>query len=140
MLAVAAVVMAVFAGCAAAGTPGTVSGVLKDIQTNIIENVSDSEAKSIIAATSDMVILDVRMPEEFSTGHLENAINVDFKASSFKNELGKLDKNKSYLVYCRTGKRSAESARIMTELGFSHISNLLGGITQWQTEGGAVVK
>ena len=142
-VALTALVIAVFAGCAAGDTSGASgpAGITgKDIQTNIFQDVSDSVAKALMADLSGLVILDVRTPEEYAAGHLENAINIDYRASTFKDELGKLDKSKSYLVYCGSGKRSLESVKIMTELGFSHVYNLLGGITQWQAEGGTMVK
>ena len=143
----AALMAAVFAGCASgtsgvtgtSGTAGTTGSQGKDLQTNIFQDTTVTDAKSLIASTPGIVILDARTPEEFAAGHLANAINVDYKASSFKDELGKLDKSKTYLVYCRTGVRSLASVKIMTEVGFTHVNNLIGGITQWQADGGTVV-
>ena len=132
----AMIVLAVFAGCQAAGTDA--AGGSKDLQTNIFQNVSTSTARSLITDTTGLVVLDVRTPEEYAGGHLENAINIDYKADSFRDRLGTLDKNKPYLVYCRTGKRSSESVKIMHDLGFTNVINLTGGITQWQSDGGAI--
>ena len=79
----------------------------------------------------DFVILDVRTPKEYSDGHLENALNVDYYADTFKDELNALDRNKTYLVYCRTGGRSGSTLRMMRELGFKNVYNMEGGYTEW---------
>jgi rhodanese-related sulfurtransferase len=88
----------------------------------------------------NFVILDVRTPQEYSEGHLANATNVDFGASDFAEKIGKLDKAKAYLVYCRTGHRSARVVEVMKTQSFQTIYNLDGGITQWTTDKKAVVK
>jgi rhodanese-related sulfurtransferase len=77
----------------------------------------------------------VRTAGEFATGHIENAMNLDYHSDSFRNELNNLDKNKTYLVYCAMGSRSADALAIMKELGFMEAYNMLGGINQWQEEG-----
>ncbi len=79
-------------------------------------------------------ILDVRTPEEFNTGHIKGAINIDFNNNAFKDEIGKLDRQKTYLVYCRTGRRSKGAVRIMTDLGFTHLLRFEGDMVQWQAE------
>ena len=86
------------------------------------------------------VVLDVRTPEEFNTGHLEGAINVNFNGSAFKEEIGRLDREKTYLVYCRTGRRSEEAVRIMRDLGFKHLLQFEGDIVRWQAEKLPLVK
>jgi len=50
----------------------------------------------------DFVILDVRTPAEFADEHIENAINLDYYSETFRDDLNKLDKTKTYLIYCRT--------------------------------------
>ena len=88
----------------------------------------------------DFVIIDVRTPEEFNEGHLEKAVNIDFNAETFKEELAKLDKNKTYLVYCRSGNRSGRAMSIMRELGFKEVYNLSVGIKEWIAEGFPILK
>ena len=84
---------------------------------------------------SDSLILDVRTPDEFETSRIPNSINIDFyNPEIFMREIGKLDKDKSYYVYCRTGVRSANSCHLMKELGFVNIYNLIGGIVDWKGE------
>ncbi len=87
------------------------------------------------------IILDVRTAEEFSEGHIPNAINIDFYQDDiFASELGKLDKQKSVFVYCRSGGRSQKSAEILSTLGFEKVYNLADGITDWKENGFEVVK
>lgn len=72
-------------------------------------------------------VIDVRTPEEFAEGHLEGAVNIDFNASTFSDEIAKLDKNGTYTVYCRSGNRSAQAVEQMKASGFSSVTDA-GGI------------
>jgi phage shock protein E len=73
---------------------------------------------------ADVVIIDVRTPEEFAAGHLEGAISIDVSASDFDAVVSELDADGSYAVYCRTGNRSAQAAERMAGLGFDDIVDL----------------
>ncbi|MFH1455470.1 MAG: rhodanese-like domain-containing protein [archaeon] len=73
-------------------------------------------------------ILDVRTAEEFNNGHLKNAINIDYYDVNFENELRKLDKKKVYVIYCRSGSRSAIVLRWMKQLRFEEVYNIINGI------------
>jgi rhodanese-related sulfurtransferase len=90
-------------------------------------------------SNADFVILDVRTADEFNSGHMENAVNIDYYSADFPVNVGKLDKNKQYLVYCRTGVRSAGATRIMIDLGFNNVQSMLGGLSTWITAGYPVV-
>ncbi len=83
----------------------------------------------------DLVILDVRTPEEFAEGHLEGAVMVDFYDDDFADQLAELDPNVPYLLYCRSGNRSGQTAEIMADLGFDSVADIDGGIIAW-TEAG----
>jgi rhodanese-related sulfurtransferase len=72
----------------------------------------------------DVVILDVRTPEEFKETRVIGARNIDFKNPTFKAEIEKLDKNKTYKLYCRSGNRSGKAMEIMKGLGFRDLENL----------------
>ncbi len=80
----------------------------------------------------EFIILDVRTSEEFHSGHISNALNIDYKSANFKDELGKLDRDKTYITYCRSGRRSTAASEIMGEMGFDNIYMIDGGITAWQ--------
>ncbi|WP_017256719.1 rhodanese-like domain-containing protein [Pedobacter arcticus] len=87
-----------------------------------------------------LVLLDVRTPEEFSEGHLKNALNYDFKSADFKAKIVELDKAKTYYLYCKSGKRSAAATAEMRSNGFKSIYELDGGITKWVADGMQTVK
>jgi len=113
----------------------------QETPTRIIENVTPQEAFTLIQENHnnpEFVILDVRTPEEFAEGHIGNAINIDYSSGTFRDKLNKLDKNKTYLVYCATGSPGCGSigtSDIMAELNFREVYNMLGGIISWKTAG-----
>jgi rhodanese-related sulfurtransferase len=80
------------------------------------------------------VVLDVRTPKEFDESHIIGAINIDYKNENFREEVQKLDKGKKYFIYCRSGKRSANSRKIMNELGIKKVYDLNGGIIAWKKQ------
>ena len=86
------------------------------------------------------VLLDVRTANEFASGHIENAINVVYSMFGFEDQLKNLDKNKTYLIYCRSGARSGRALRIMKKNGFNQVYNLDGGLLSWQSNGLPIVK
>lgn len=102
-----------------------------------IKNITVEEAHTIIETTKNdnsLVIIDVRTPEEFNQEHITDASNIDFRSDNFKEELNRLDKNKTYVIHCRSGARSAQALEIMRELGFREVYNM-GGIVQWKEKG-----
>ena len=106
--------------------------------TQIIENITPQEAFTLIQENPDnpdFVIIDVRTPEEFDEGYIKGAINIDFYSETFRDELDILDKNKTYLIYCRSGNRSGSALAITEELNFREAYNITGGIIQWRAEG-----
>jgi len=86
-------------------------------------------------AELDVVVLDVRTPAEFSSGHIKNAINIDIYNDYFNSDISALDKSKSYAVYCRSGKRSVDASNEMDQIGISSTYNLNGGIIEWVDSG-----
>jgi len=86
-------------------------------------------------------IIDVRTPEEFTQGHLEKAVNADFNNKpQFESYLNSLDKNQTYMIYCRTGNRSTQALKLMEAEGFKNVINLEGGIQSWQAAGYSLEK
>jgi rhodanese-related sulfurtransferase len=94
--------------------------------------VAEFQAKT---QEADVVILDVRTRGEFNEGHIENAINIDFESDTFLNEISKLDKSKTYAVYCRSGNRSGQAVAKMTNEQFISLYNLNGGVIDWAGAG-----
>ena len=85
-------------------------------------------------------IIDVRTPEEVAEGHLVGATTVNFLGANFAAEVQELNKNKTYLLYCRSGSRTRKAADAMQKMGFKHVYMLEGGITAWKEAGKAVEK
>jgi rhodanese-related sulfurtransferase len=85
-------------------------------------------------ATRGVVVLDVRTPAETAEGMIAGAQELDFRAPDFQDKLGKLDRDKTYLVYCRSGGRSSSACSMMEEMGFKNVYNLVGGYQGWSTE------
>ena len=79
----------------------------------------------------NVIVVDVRTPEEFNSGHIVQSINLDFNDPDFETNLGKLDKTKSYGIYCRTGVRSGKALDAMKRSGFTDVVDLQGGIMAW---------
>jgi rhodanese-related sulfurtransferase len=101
-------------------------------------NLSPAEARESIAIRSGdpgFVLLDVRTPKEFDAERIEGAVMVDYLSPSFREEMAKFDRNKTYLVYCRTGNRTQGALKAMRELGFGNLFHLEGGITKWKEAG-----
>jgi rhodanese-related sulfurtransferase len=86
--------------------------------------------------TPGTIVLDVRTPAEFATGHLPGAQNIDIEGPDFASGIAALDKTATYAVYCHSGNRSATAMQQMTAASFTHVYDLAGGIGAWQTMGG----
>lgn len=96
-----------------------------------MQDISIEEAKDLIDKFKDLKIIDVRTKEEFDMGHIKNSINIDFYDYGFNSLLQKLDKGEQYLLYCRTGGRSATALSLMINMGFQNVFNMEGGIMEW---------
>ena len=102
---------------------------------NSMSDLSQNEWAQALTEQPEAVVLDVRTEEEFESGYIPNAINIDLRIGpGFVDEINNLDKNKSYYVYCRSGARSAQAVQLMRDLGFNETYNLLGGILEWEGE------
>jgi rhodanese-related sulfurtransferase len=119
----------------AATTAGDSGGIAPGVAT-----ITASEAAATLAdAPDDLVLLDVRTPEEFADGHLDGAVLVDFYDPDFADRLAELDRDVPYLVYCRSGNRSGETLALMEQLGFDSVRDVGGGILAWADAGLPVV-
>ncbi|CAN5398814.1 thioredoxin domain-containing protein [soil metagenome] len=85
-----------------------------------------------IKELSSSPIIDVRTPEEFSKGHLQNAKNYDWNGADFQKQVSTLDKSKPVFVYCLSGGRSSSAASQMRSDGFTEVYELGGGIMKWR--------
>ena len=83
---------------------------------------------------SDTVILDVRARAEQVDGVINGQRNLNVSAPEFKQQISKMDKSKTYLIYCRSGSRSAKACRIMAKHGFENLYSLKGGFLAWERD------
>lgn len=98
-------------------------------------DLSQEEWIEQMKGDENVVILDVRTLEEVEDGYIPNSTNIDiYLGQEFINEVEKLDKNKNYYVYCRSGNRSGQACTIMNSLGFTNTFNLEGGFMNWEGE------
>lgn len=118
-------------------TPDT--SVVQDVDAGAVEGIATISPLDAAAITddppADLVVLDVRTPEEYAEGHLDGAVLVDFYDADFAEQLGALDPDVPYLVYCRSGNRSGQTLAIMDELGFESAVDVDGGILAWADAG-----
>ena len=101
-------------------------------------DLSPAESREVIEKRSGdprFVLLDVRTPKEFQAERLQGAVMIDYNSPTFRDEIAKLDREKTYLVYCRTGNRSAGALKVMRASGFRNVLHLATGITKWKEAG-----
>ena len=99
------------------------------------ENIDPEAFKNKIENLTDAVLLDVRTPVEAAINKIEGATLINFNdGSAFVENIAKLDKDKTYLIYCRSGNRSGQACNYMAQQGFSKLYNLDGGIMAWEVE------
>lgn len=104
----------------------------KNNSENSVEIISTELLK---AAGTNIQLIDVRTPEEYSTGYILEAQNINFFDEDFLVQLKGLQKDKPVYVYCKKGKRASKASLKMEEAGFSKVYNLEGGITNWIEKG-----
>ncbi len=94
--------------------------------------VDDAER---LAADPAVTVIDIRTPEEFASGHLDRSAEIDFYSPTFNSQLEQLDRNGRYLIYCRSGNRSGKARALMTDLGFTDVADMDGGVLAWTAAG-----
>jgi rhodanese-related sulfurtransferase len=113
------------------------------VEQQQVTDLSAQEAYTLIQERMDdasFLILDVRTPAEYEEGHLAGAVNYNVRDEAFRENLEMLDRDDSYLVYCRTGGRSQVAVDTMVELEFQRVYHMTGGITEWSDQSLPVVK
>jgi rhodanese-related sulfurtransferase len=101
-------------------------------------SLSPAETRELLGKRSGdpgFVLLDVRTPKEFDAERIAGAVMIDYNSPSFREEMAKLDRSRTYLVYCRTGNRTNGAVKVMRELGFPNVIVFPGGITKWKEAG-----
>ncbi len=118
------------------------------LQANFLLAQTETDSATVVPAETfekmlkkkKNVLIDVRTPDEMAEGHIDKASNLDFLDESFPAKIETLDKKKTYLLYCRSGKRTAKAGAMMKAAGFKHVYMLDGGITSWVESGKPVEK
>jgi phage shock protein E len=132
----ASLIALAFAGALLAGCGGSSSdsAATTAAATSAVTLASPQQAKEQIDA-GGVTVLDVRTPEEYASGHVEGAQNVDFYAADFGDQLDALDHDAHYVVYCHSGNRSGQATALMADKGFTHVTDVDGGIAAWEAAG-----
>ncbi len=135
LLGLAALCVAVYAATAILPT-GTLAPNARAAEVKAAEprNVTPEEVTALMQqhkGDEAFMILDVRTPAEFAEGHLVDARNFDVKASDFHDRVGSLNRNRTYVVYCRSGNRSGKAVDAMRDMGFTSILHMNGGMLAW---------
>ncbi|MFN3997148.1 rhodanese-like domain-containing protein [Algoriphagus sp.] len=115
------------------------SSYAQTVEKDSIQVISIAEFQKMSSKKKNKVI-DVRTPEEVAEGHLAGSFNINFLGENFTQEIEALNKNKTYLLYCRSGARTRRAADQMQKAGFKKIYMLEGGITAWNEAGKPVEK
>jgi rhodanese-related sulfurtransferase len=138
----------IFSGGLAAALVGSMVANAADVQgpptmktpeSKAAKNVSIEEFDKLRANKTN-VVLDVRTKKEFEAGHIPGAININVNGADFDDQVGKLDKSKTYLVHCASGVRSARACDKMASMKFRQLYNLQEGFRAWQQAGKPVEK
>jgi rhodanese-related sulfurtransferase len=137
-LALIAIGALALAACGGSGAAEPVAEAVSDNALPATGLVVPSVAAGL-AVDDRITVIDVRTPEEFAAGHLEGAALIDFYADSFATEIAALDRDETYLIYCRSGNRSGQAHVLMQELGFEQVYDLDGGVNAWSAQGLALV-
>ena len=109
-----------------------------DVQSQISEDIFPAQAWELIEKNrerNNLVIIDVSTPKEYKNLHLEGAVNASLLSRFFKARLEVMDKDKTYLVYCKLGGRSRIAQKLMKQFGFQTVFNVIGGTLLWEEEG-----
>jgi rhodanese-related sulfurtransferase len=88
------------------------------------ERTSPDTTVAGVQVPAEVMVIDVRTPEEFAAGHLEGAVNLNVEDGTLQAELADLDPGAEYIVYCRSGRRSAIAAEAMAAAGFTSVTDL----------------
>jgi len=108
-----------------------------------LKTITPRQAAELIAQKNgdqDFIILDIRTLAEFKDGYIKNAKLLDYYSKSFVDNLKRLDKTKTYLIYCRSGNRSGKTLSLIKDMGFKEVYNMGNGIKGWRSAGFLLIK
>ena len=111
----------------------------KSDDSSLVQIITFDELEKI-SEIDGIQLVDVRTADEYKSGHIKNAININFLDSNFELNIQNLDKTKPVIVYCQRGSRSSKSATKLVENEFVKVYDLKGGFSKWLSEGRMVEK
>jgi rhodanese-related sulfurtransferase len=94
--------------------------------------ITPEDALKLMEENSEIIIVDIRPHVDFKREHVPRAQNLDYDGHHFQEKVEKLDKNKNYIIYCKSGVRGEYFMGKMRESGFSEVYNILGGFVAWK--------
>lgn len=115
-----------FGSCA---SQAPITAVQKAAISTSLNNANQLDLKN-----KSVVLLDVRTPKEFAEGHIEGAVNIDVKSDDFSEQIGKLDKTKTYFIYCKSGVRALDATEKMRKSDFKDAVNFKDGMMTYKGE------
>ena len=104
------------------------------------KNITVEDAAKLLNSDHSIIVLDVRTPDEFKSGHIPGAKNLDFFSDDFAKQLAALDKSKTYLVHCASGGRSSQACKVFEKDNFPSVLHLNEGFKAWEKAGKPVEK
>ena len=110
----------------------TSNSVKQEKKKAVAIRVSKQEFKSKLAATANAQLVDVRTPSEFANGTIEGAVNMDYYAVDFQEQIQSIDPTKAVFIFCQSGGRSGKTLKKMAAMGFSEVYELEGGFGAWK--------
>jgi rhodanese-related sulfurtransferase len=109
--------------------------------STVVTNLAAKDFKTLSANDKSSVIIDLRTDDEIKNkGFIKGSVQLDFLAKDAEQKIDKLDKNKTYYVYCAAGGRSGDAAEYMEKHGFKRVFNLEKGFSDWAAKGMPVEK
>lgn len=100
-----------------------------------VKSISVEEAYELLDNDPDIIVVDVRTPEEYRGGYIGNAKNFDISASDFETNISSLGKEDKIMVVCASGVRSKEAAEYLTDKGYKNVFEVKGGLNEWKRKG-----
>jgi rhodanese-related sulfurtransferase len=94
--------------------------------------ITPKNAQDLMKKEPEIIIMDIRPYDEFKKEHIPGAVNLDYDGHQFQSKVEKLDKDRDYLIYCKSGVRGGYFLQKMRESGFNGAYNILGGFVAWK--------
>ena len=100
----------------------------------MFNNAMEQDCREGLQGDENIVLIDVRTEGEHRMGHIPNSLLLDIFRPDFIQQIEQMDRNKKYFIYCRSGARSANACSVMSQMGFTDLTNLFGGVLDWRGE------